>query len=70
MCRNEGWNRMRPTATGTFGGAPHGDTKRFSGWVKIPNWMCRNEGCGTVCGQNANAATGTFGGAPYGATKR
>ena len=45
-------------ATGTFGGAPSGATKRVR---CVPKWVARTY---------ANCATGTFGGAPSGATKR
>ena len=44
------------TATGAFGGAPYGATKRVRG---APKW---------AWGRHANAATGAFGGDPYGAT--
>eukprot|EP00959_Pyramimonas_sp_CCMP1952_P434388 9095969-Pyramimonas_sp.AAC.1 len=29
------------SATVAFGGAPHGATKRCTGWVKMPNWASR-----------------------------
>ena len=45
-------------ATGAFGGAPYGATKRVRG---VPE---------CVWGRHADAATWAFGGAPYVATKR
>ena len=50
--------RHARSATGAFGGAPYGATKRVRG---VPKWMG---------GRHARFATGDFGGAPYGATKR
>eukprot|EP00959_Pyramimonas_sp_CCMP1952_P359692 7531530-Pyramimonas_sp.AAC.2 len=47
--------------TGGFGGARYGATKRCTGLVRMPNW---------VCGTHADGGTGAFGRAPYGATKR
>ena len=59
----EGCAEMDPStharrATGAFGGAPYGPTKRVRG---VPKWRRRS---------HANPATGAFGKAPYGAAKR
>ena len=52
-----GWTHAN-CATGAFGGAPYGVTKRVKGAPKVSG------------GRYANPVTGAFGGAPYGATKR
>eukprot|EP00959_Pyramimonas_sp_CCMP1952_P010931 228946-Pyramimonas_sp.AAC.1 len=54
------WVRWRHAniATGAFGGAPYGATKRVTGVPKRARW------------RHANPATGAFGGALYGTTKR
>ena len=50
--------RHAGAATGAFGGAPYGATKRVMG---VPKW---------VVGRHAGSAIDAFGGTPYGATKR
>eukprot|EP00959_Pyramimonas_sp_CCMP1952_P082429 1722527-Pyramimonas_sp.AAC.1 len=64
--------------TGGFGGAPRRATKRCTGWVKMPNWVCGTHANGPtghealywVWRTHVSTPTGALGGAPYGATKR